>query len=196
MASDRTIETLLLVGGAGFLGYKFVLPALKGWGGGGLGPAIDPPVGTVSTMPSTSGGSPAALANSKWPLGVRNNNPGNIRYNAANKWVGQTGSNAGYATFSDPAYGVRAMFSLFRTYINKHGLDTISKFGARWAPASENNTAAWASNVALFSGIAQNAKLNASDQAQMTKLAKGIIGAENGAAFVNHYNGSVFSKGW
>lgn len=192
MAKDATIEKILLLGGAGFLGYKFLWPMI----GPKLGAVVNPPVGTVATTPTTSGGVPAATANTKWPLGIRNNNPGNIRFSSANNWVGQTGSNGGYATFSTPDYGIRAMFSLIRTYINKHGLDTIAKFGARWAPASENNTAAWASNVALFSGIPQNAKLNAGDYAQMLKFAKGIIGAENGAAFVNHYSAGVFSKAW
>lgn len=192
MAKDTTIEKLLLIGGAGFLGYKFLWPMI----GPRLGVVVNPPVGTVSTTPTTGSGQPASLANTKWPLGIRNNNPGNIRFNAANKWVGQTGSNGGYAVFSAPEYGIRAMFSLLRTYVNTHGLDTIAKIGSRWAPASENNTAAWSSNVALFSGIAQNAKINPSDQAQMTKLAKGIAGAENGAAYVSHYPANVYSKAW
>ena len=85
--------------------------------------------------------------------GFRNNNPGNIDWNAKNKWQGQvgiesTGSPPRFAAFSNPEYGIRAMASLLATYQDRYNCRTIRQFIQRWAPSNENNTDAYVSAVA------------------------------------------------
>lgn len=72
-------------------------------------------------------------------LGIRNNNPLNIRYNSRNNWVGQVGENKGFCVFSSMAYGFRASYKLITSYISK-GYNTIEKIVNRWAPPTENDT--------------------------------------------------------
>jgi len=43
------------------------------------------------------------------PLSVRTNNAGNIKYNKHNDWIGQTGSENGFAKFDTKEHGLRAM---------------------------------------------------------------------------------------
>ncbi len=141
-------------------------------------------------------GEPSVKLPTSGPIGIRNNNPGNLRPSVP-PFNGTAGQNKGYAVFSSPVYGIRAIYKLLKNYKTLYGLDTIAKIAARWAPADDgNNVAAYAANVALMSGIGQNTAINTSDFATMTKLAKGIIGAENGAAYTSHYGNDVFSKAW
>jgi hypothetical protein len=186
--SDNTIELIMVLGGGAFLAWK-AWPAIQARfmpaGQRTATPAIQAPVSSATGSTGT-----------QFPLGIRNNNPGNIKYNLLNQWQGQTGSNKGYATFSDPVYGYRAMFKLLKTYYNQYGLRDLLAIGKRWAPASENNPVAWSSNVALMSGIPQQKPFNVNDKATMIAIARGITGAENGSAFVNHYKTDVLEKAW
>jgi len=88
-------------------------------------------------------------------LGMRNNNPLNIRYNSGNHWQGLTGENKGFCTFKSRVYGYRAAFVNLQTY-NVAGKDTIREIINKWAPATENNTAAYISRCIeshrLFAG--------------------------------------------
>lgn len=185
--SDSTIEYLLLFGAGGYIVWKYLLPKMGGLSLPGL-PAL--------SAPAVKAGTPTLAANTNQPLGIRNNNPGNIRYNILNQWQGQTGQEKGYATFSSPAYGYRAMFVLLKRYINSYGLKTINQIATRWAPSSENNTPAWARNVSSFSGIGQNDLINPANNLQMINLARGITGAENGSAFVNAFGNEALSTGF
>lgn len=188
---DALIENILIIGGAGFLAWKF-WPNIRAMLPGAPQQALI--VGSSSTVPKP--GTPLSSSLTGKPLGIRQNNPGNIRYSSVNNWTGQTGNGSGYVIFSAPEYGYRALFKLLKTYINTHGLDTIAKIGQRWAPPSENPTSAWVSNVALMSGVSQHAKINPNDQATMIKIARGITGAENGSAFVNYYSTAILNKAW
>lgn len=72
-------------------------------------------------------------------LGIRNNNPLNIRFSTKNNWRGQTGENKGFCVFSHESYGFRAAYKLITTYISQ-GNNTISKIISKWAPPTENDT--------------------------------------------------------
>src|SRR5580765_8407530 len=65
------------------------------------------------------------------PRGIRNNNPGNIDYNANNDWVGKVpkekNTDSRFEQFTDYKYGVRALIMLLRTYIKQKNLDTVTK---------------------------------------------------------------------
>lgn len=73
-------------------------------------------------------------------LGIRNNNPFNIRYDKFTRWQGLKGSNKGFCVFNDMEYGLRAGCILLRTYITKYHLYTVDDIITRFAPPTENNT--------------------------------------------------------
>ena len=73
------------------------------------------------------------------PRGIRNKNPGNIRWNSLNNWVGQVGrDDAGYAVFSDAKWGIRAMGKVLESY-HRNGTLSIRQIITRWAPAADRN---------------------------------------------------------
>lgn len=86
--------------------------------------------------PATKGG--------KTPRGIRNNNPGNIRHSPT-KWLGQSEVqlDKDFVTFDEMKYGVRAICKILQTYQTKYHLQTVEQIIERWAPPSENNTAAY-----------------------------------------------------
>lgn len=66
------------------------------------------------------------------PRGIRNNNPLNIKFNAANDWNGQTGKDSGgFCIFDNPQNGVRAAAKILNSY-KKLGLTTIRQIVTRW----------------------------------------------------------------
>lgn len=83
-------------------------------------------------------------------LGIRNNNPMNIRYNPLNCWIGLKGSNQGFCVFDNIDYGLRAGIITLRTYITKHGLTSVEKIIERFAPVTENITGVYISYVSTF----------------------------------------------
>lgn len=78
-------------------------------------------------------------------LGIRNNNPLNIRYSPCNKWQGQTGCNKGFCTFDTIEYGIRAALVLLRNYVRR-GLCTPRLIISNWAPSNENDTESYINN--------------------------------------------------
>lgn len=80
------------------------------------------------------------------PRGLRNNNPGNIR--VGDNWQGLTGEdNAGFCTFAEPEFGIRALAKVLMSYQTKHGLRTLRGMISRWAPENENDTDAYIDSV-------------------------------------------------
>jgi len=73
---------------------------------------------------------------------VKNNNPLNIRFSESNKWQGQVAENKGFCVFSTPEWGWRAAMKLANSHIRR-GHNTIEKLITKWAPPSENDTAAY-----------------------------------------------------
>lgn len=126
------------------------------------------------------------------PLGIQNNNPGNIEL-ALIPFKGQNGSSGGKATFSSPVYGIRAMFKNLQTYMTLHGIDTIDAIAQRWTATDVD---AWATNVSSFSGIPRTTTVNLGDFNTAFAIVKGIIGAENGSSYVNFYDSSLFTQAW
>ncbi len=122
--------------------------------------------------------------------GIRNNNPGNIRSGSAD-WEGMspTQSDPSFVQFTSPEYGIRAMAVILNTYMNNYGLDTVSSIINRWAPPSENDTAAYISDVAGQMGVDPNQPL---DQSNMPALVSAIITHENG---FNPYTSAQIDQG-
>ncbi len=116
------------------------------------------------------------------PRGIRNNNPGNIRYGNFAIQHGATGrDSAGFAIFPNMTSGKAALDSLLRGrgYLGG-GLDTISKIISKYAPGNENNTSAYISAVSKQTGIGANQKLSMSD---IGALSAAIIRHEEGAKY-------------
>lgn len=118
----------------------------------------------------------------KLPKGVRQNNPGNIEFKAANKWQGQVERPPGerFAAFASEVWGIRALAVLLITYFDKHDADTVLKIISRWAPEHENPTDRYAAHVANYASVTPTETINVHDYTTMLGLVKGIITFENG----------------
>lgn len=131
--------------------------------------------GGVGVVPTALGKGDASQ-----PRGIRNNNPGNVM-KGGDSWQGEVqGNDPRYVTFSTPEAGIRAMAKTLLTYQDKHGLDTVEGIVSRWAPATENNTVAYATSVAKEMGVKPGDPLNLRDIATLTKLTRAMIRVENG----------------
>lgn len=105
-----------------------------------------------------------AVAVTKLTRGLRNNNPGNIREGKGDStfWVGERASDddPSFEEFNTMQHGIRAAAVLFRNYQSTYGLDSIARLIGRWAPPSENDTAAYIAHVSARTGIPPNAYIN------------------------------------
>lgn len=133
------------------------------------------------------------MASTNQPRGVRNNNPGNIRW--GDDWQGLVAeaqrTDKSFCQFISPEYGIRAMIIILRNYQRKRGLKTVTDIINRWAPPVENNTKAYIDSVAKEIGVDPAAEINVFDNRIMMKLLQGIIKHENG---VQPYGFDVFVK--
>lgn len=113
--------------------------------------------------------------------GLRNNNPGNIRLSAV-RYKGEVrpSRDPAFRQFESPAWGYRAIFVLLDTYRVRHRLETIAQMIARWAPPSENRTAAYILAVCSQTGIGPGERIDTRDPATMIPLAAAISRVENG----------------
>jgi hypothetical protein len=112
--------------------------------------------------------------------GIANNNPGNI-VKSSIAWDGKVdGRDPKFETFDTPEAGIRAIGKNLLTYQEKHGRNTVESIVAAWAPASENNTAAYTANVAKVLGVKPDQPVDVKDPATMKKLVGAIITQENG----------------
>lgn len=119
-----------------------------------------------------------AIERENLPRGIRNNNPLNIRYNAANDWQGQTGTDGEYAIFSHSKYGIRAAAKLLNKYYQGYGLTTINEIVNRWAPTIENNTQSY------VNAVANKLNVNANEPLLWPTYANALI-----KAMIHHENG-------
>lgn len=109
--------------------------------------------------------------------GIRNNNPGNIRH--GDPWEGRAElqPDPEFVTFTDPKWGIRAIARIMRTYRDRHGLKTIRQMITRWAPETENDTAAYVDHVASQLGLHPDEPIDL--EAVMHRLIAAIIAHEN-----------------
>ena len=115
------------------------------------------------------------------PRGYRNNNPLNVRKNAANAWKGKVvpGSDPAFEQFITMAYGYRCALYLLRKYIGQ-GFNTIRKIVGKWAPPSENNTTGYINNVSARTGINADTVIDRNDREKLCKIAYAMAWSENG----------------
>lgn len=115
--------------------------------------------------------------------GYRNNNPVNIDYNAANKWLGQIGKEpeGRFSQFNDMVHGYRAALVLLRGkgYISG-GNNTIRKIITKFAPSNENYTESYIANVSRLTGIDADRVINKNDRDALTAIVYAMSISENG----------------
>ena len=117
--------------------------------------------------------------NTNLSLGLRNNNPGNLRaLPNGQTWKGQSGVNKGFVQFESLELGIRALLvDLSNKY--KRGLNTITKIITVYAPPSENNTSSYIATVSKITGIGANEIISEFPN-KLNQLALAIIYVENG----------------
>jgi len=143
-------------------------------------------VGSAAPARDTGGGSASGSGNT---LGIRNNNPGNIRPGAFATAHGATGVNKGFATFPTMEAGVSAHVALLGTsgYQGK----TLSEIINRYAPPSDGNhhNAGYIADVARRTGLSADSVPTASQlpalAAAMQVFESGYRGRPTGAMGMN-----------
>lgn len=144
--------------------------------------------GLASRLKPARKGEPLKLQAGVVPMastirGLRNNNPGNIDHSPSH-WLGQAEvqTDPRFVQFTSMAYGVRALAVTLLTYQRTHGCRTVADFIGRWAPPSENNTAAYVKSVCQVLHVQPADAIDVTRPATMTALCCGIIQHENGLA--------------
>lgn len=136
----------------------------------------------------------------KGTRGYRNKNPGNLDFVPANKWQGQVGlgdawlppEQRRFAAFESHEYGIRALAMLLATYQDRHGLRTVDGIIRRWAPPSENDTAAYVAAVSRAVGVAPNEPIDVHRFEHLRPLVVAIISHELGG---NPYDAGTIDRG-
>jgi hypothetical protein len=118
------------------------------------------------------------------PRAVRNCNPGNIREAAGGgiEWVGErtTDDDPAFEEFETPVLGFRALARTLLTYSRKHGLRTVAGIITRWAPPSENDTAAYIAFVSRLMQADPGQVLDMENRGTLIVLCSAIARKESG----------------
>lgn len=106
----------------------------------------------------------------------RNMNPGNIRYSEFSRNAGAIGQAGGFAVFPDEETGTQAISSLLRgqSYNNQ----TIARAITRYAPPSENNTAAYHRRIQQITGLNINRRISDLSDGELSRVVDAIRAIE------------------
>lgn len=125
----------------------------------------------AATPPPNQNATPASM-----PIGLRNNNPLNLRF------AGQDGAEpgeGGFARFPTVEAGLSAAQRQLGLYASR-GVNTLRGAISRWAPPSENNTDAYVTRVAQATGIDPDAPINLADPAVTQRIIPAMAQVELG----------------
>lgn len=121
----------------------------------------------------------AVSAKKLMPKGLRNNNPGNLRFIARNPYNGQVRDDGdGYGVYSTMALGVRAAGKQLLAY-GRRGLTSVRQIISTWAPSNENDTESYVRAVSSALNVAADQRIDV--DAQLEELAAAIFRHEVGA---------------
>lgn len=129
-------------------------------------------------------------------MSLGQNNPGNIRISST-PWQGKSEPHNGFETFIAPEYGLRAMCKILLNYYFLYKLHSIRQIISRWAPPSENDTAAYIEAVCDDCAINPDEDIQLdthipfAEQTMLRDLMKAITKHENGS---QPYDDSVIIK--
>ena len=140
--------------------------------GGATPPAAPAPAATApAAAPQNPNATPVSM-----PLGLRNNNPLNLRF------AGQDGAEqgeGGFARFPSVEAGLSAAQRQLGLYASR-GVNTLRGAISRWAPPSENDTDAYVTRVAQATGIDPDAPINLADPAVTQRILPAMAQVELG----------------
>lgn len=131
-------------------------------------------------------------AEDKRPRGIRNNNPGNVEFNANIDWMGQIGKDSRFVKFSEPVYGIRAMARNLKNQKRIHNLNTIRSMLYKYAPNNENDTEQYIAFVESKTAIDANAIVDFENDLILLPLMRAMIKMENGQ---NPYSDELIRTG-
>ena len=125
-------------------------------------------------------------ANANLPLGMRNNNPGNIKFSPNNNWGGQLGASEGtdqgdqQVVFDTPQNGMAAAYQLaLKKYMQgAHTLNELIAGKKGWTPGNRQA----AMNIAASMGIGADDDINMHDPAMAARFLRGLVTQEHGSA--------------
>ncbi len=128
------------------------------------------------------------------PRGIRNNNPGNIRW--GENWLGlkQDGKeqDPSFCVFTNAVYGIRALAKVLINYKKLYGLKTIRSIISRYAPPNENQTQVYIQSVSKQIGRYPDEPIDIEERDILTVFIKAIIRIENG---IQPYKDETIQKG-
>jgi hypothetical protein len=156
-------------------------------------PATQPPqmkAGGITALKMRDGG--VVKASNGFFADVTNN-PGNIRPGGG--FLGESGSERGFATFSDPMYGMRALARLPVTYANEYGINTVEGLVSRYAPRSENKESFdnYVNFLSRQLGVRPDQEVDFTDPQVRQAMLPAIMDFEQGAGYSDRYDPSTFS---
>lgn len=123
------------------------------------------------------------------PRGIRCRNPGNIEYGPFTRSMGATDSDGRFAIFPTMSAGICALARLLIVYGDKplpNRIDTVREIIERWAPSSENDTAAYVSAVCHLCEVGPDDPLDLRDFSTLYWLTCAIGEHENGHDAFTH----------
>lgn len=127
--------------------------------------------------------------NQKLPRGLRNNNPLNIRHNPANKWQGRTAeqTDRAFVQFQTLQWGFRAAIRIITNWLKTGKAKTPEDIIKRWAPPSENNTAAYVKKACSLAELQPQSTIKPDDKRKICKLVRGMAIVENGVEYTHMF---------
>lgn len=157
--------------------------------GKGAAPAPSPSAASPASVSAPAAAARAVQTSAPASGRVPNNNPGNLR-----EW-GDAPRAGGYAVFPTVQDGLNAAARNLLVQQQAHGLGTIRGIVNKWAPASENNTAAYISDVSNRTGFNPDQQLNLQDPQVLAPLLSSIVRHEgNGAGVTQEMINSAVSS--
>lgn len=130
----------------------------------------------------------------KLPRGIRNNNPGNIRWGSDWKGLKKDGKqlDPSFCVFKSPVFGIRALAKVLINYKKIHGLNTVRQIVSRYAPPNENQTKAYVQSVAKQLGVYPDSIIDIEERGVLTVFIKAVIRMENG---IQPYSDETIQQG-
>ena len=132
------------------------------------------------SQPNTMYGGGLTYMQEGGTLGLRQNNPGNIRSGAG--FFGETGVGSGYATFQNPLFGGRALARLLSTYKNQYGISNVDSLVDRYAPSGDNSPESRSNYKGFMAnklGISKDDEIDLDDDNTKLAVMKAIVEFEN-----------------
>lgn len=113
------------------------------------------------------------------PIGIANNNPGNIVQSDIN-WKGKVSCDSRFECFDTPENGIRALGMNLLAYYFKRDLTTLASILRVWSPPHENDTENIIVAFGARHGFYPDIAIDVWDYSVFRRLVVGIIIQENG----------------